>query len=450
MMRMRIAAAAAGVLTLIAGRPGPLLAQTPPSLHAEVDRRAAEIQPRLVEWRRDFHQHPELSNREVRTSKVVASHLTALGLEVRTGVATHGVVGVLKGARPGPVVALRADMDALPVVEEVDVPFKSTVRTTYNNQEVGVMHACGHDLHMSMLMGTATVLAAMRDRLAGTLVFIFQPAEEGVPAGETGGAPQMIAEGALDLPKAEAIFGLHVFSTYHVGDIGVRPGGLMAASDTLQITVRGRQTHGAMPWQGVDPIVVASQIVLGLQTIVSRQAEITKAPAVVSIGRIQGGTRFNIVPDSVTMEGTIRTFDPAMQDAIHARIRRTAEQIAASAGATATVEIARVNPVTWNDPALVERMAPSLQRVTAGRFSATADATTTAEDFAYYQQRIPGLFFFLGVTPRDVDLSTVAANHSPRFYADEGALVTGVRALASLAVDYLAGGTRSPGGPAGR
>jgi amidohydrolase len=450
MMRMRIAAAAAGVLTLIAGRPGPLLAQTPLSLHAEVDRRAAEIQPRLVEWRRDFHQHPELSNREVRTSKVVASHLTALGLEVRTGVATHGVVGVLKGARPGPVVALRADMDALPVVEEVDVPFKSTVRTTYNNQEVGVMHACGHDLHMSMLMGTATVLAAMRDRLAGTLVFIFQPAEEGVPAGETGGAPQMIAEGALDSPKAEAIFGLHVFSTYHVGDIGVRPGGLMAASDTLQITVRGRQTHGAMPWQGVDPIVVASQIVLGLQTIVSRQAEITKAPAVVSIGRIQGGTRFNIVPDSVTMEGTIRTFDPAMQDAIHARIRRTAEQIAASAGATATVEIARVNPVTWNDPALVERMAPSLQRVTAGRFSATADATTTAEDFAYYQQRIPGLFFFLGVTPRDVDLSTVAANHSPRFYADEGALVTGVRALASLAVDYLAGGTRSPGGPAGR
>jgi amidohydrolase len=451
MTRMRIASVAAGAVIMLAGHPGTAAAQTArTSLQADVDRLAAALQPKLVEWRRDFHQHPELSNREVRTSKIVASHLRALGLEVRTGVATHGVVGVLKGARPGPVVALRADMDALPVTEEGDLPFKSTVRTTFNGQDVGVMHACGHDLHMSILMGTASVLAAMRDRLSGTIVFIFQPAEEGVPAGEVGGAPQMIAEGALDSPKVEAIFGLHVFSTAHLGDILVRPGGLMAASDTFQITVRGRQTHGAMPWQGVDPIVVASQIVLGLQTIVSRQLEITKAPAVVSVGQIQGGTRFNIVPDSVRLEGTIRTFDPAMQDVVHARIRRTAEQIAAGAGATSEVEITKGNPVTWNDPALVERMAPSLQRVATGRFNATADATTTAEDFAFYQQRIPGMYFFLGVTPLDVDLSTVAANHSPRFYADEGALVTGVRALASLAVDYLAGGAKVPGGAAGR
>jgi amidohydrolase len=445
-MRLRVAAATA---LLAAGGAGLLWAQDPlAGLHAELDRRAAALQPKLVEWRRDFHQHPELSNREARTAGIVAAHLMRLGLEVRTGVATHGVVGVLTGARPGPVVALRADMDALPVTEEVDVPFKSTVRSTYNGQDVGVMHACGHDLHTAMLMGTAEVLAAMRGQIAGTVVFIFQPAEEGVPAGEQGGAPQMIAEGALDRPAPSAIFGLHVFSSYHVGDIMVRPEGLMAASDTFQITVRGRQTHGAMPWQGVDPIVVASQIVLGLQTIVSRQIELTKAPAVVTVGRINGGSRFNIVPDVVTMEGTIRAFDPAMQTAIHARIRTTAEQIAASAGATATVEIAKINPVTWNDAALVARMAPSLRRVAQAGFSTTCDATTTAEDFAYYQQRIPGVYFFLGVTPANVDLSTVAANHSPRFYADEGALVPGVRALASLAVDYLqqgaAGASRPP------
>jgi amidohydrolase len=408
------------------------------SLVQEIDRLTSQVLPRVVEWRRDFHQHPELSNREFRTSKIVAEHLRRLGMDVRTGVAKTGVVGVLKGAKPGPVVALRADMDGLPVTEEVDLPFRSTARDTYNGQQVGVMHACGHDNHISILMGVAVVLAGMRDRLPGTVKFIFQPSEEGAPDGEEGGAHVMIREGALENPRPGAIFGLHVWPKT-VGQISTRPMGFMAASDTFKIRVRGRQTHGALPWAGVDPVVVSSQIVLALQTIVSRQVDLTVAPAIVTVGRLTSGVRANIVPDSAELEGTIRTFDPKMQEEIHSRMKRTAEMIAQSAGATAEVEITRGNPVTFNDPKLTEQMVPTLRRVAGEGMYAVALPTMPAEDFSFYQKEIPGLFFFLGITPKEADPATVAANHSPRFFADEGALPVGIRALANLAVDYLTG-----------
>jgi amidohydrolase len=408
-------------------------------LDAEVDRRAAQIVSKVVAWRRDIHEHPELSNRETRTADLVAQHLRALGLEVRTGVAHTGVVGVLRGGRPGPVVALRADMDALPVTEEVDVPFASRVRTTYNGQEVGVMHACGHDAHIAMLMGVAEVLAGMRKDLPGTVTFIFQPAEEGAPAGERGGAALMIEEGALDDPRPSAIFGLHVFP-FPAGEIRYRPGGIMAAADAFRIVVRGRQTHGALPWAGIDPIVIASQIVLGLQTITSRQVDLTTAPAIVTVGAINGGLRFNIIPDSVVMLGTIRTFDKAMRNDIHQRLRRTAESIAQSAGATAQITIDTTNGVTYNDPALTEKILPTLRQVAGATHVVLATPTPTAEDFSRYQERIPGVFFFLGITPPGTDPAKAAPNHSPRFYVDETALPVGVKALAHLAVDYLSRG----------
>jgi amidohydrolase len=411
------------------------------AVHERIDALAGQVMPKVIEWRRDFHQHPELGNREVRTARIVAGHLRGLGLEVRTGVAHTGVIGVLRGGKPGPVVALRADMDALPVTEELDLPFKSTVRAEYNGREVGVMHACGHDAHTSMLMGAAEVLAGIKADLPGTIVFIFQPAEEGAPSGERGGAGLMVEEGALDNPRVDAIFGLHVFP-FEAGGIVFRPRGLMAASDTLRIQVRGRQTHGALPWSGVDSIVVASQIVLGLQTIVSRQTDLTAAPAIITIGSFQGGNRSNIIPDTVTMEGTVRTFDPEMQKQIHERIRRTVTGIAEAAGATAETRIHGGNPVTYNDPDLTALMTPTLQRVAAGRFDAATPATTTSEDFAVYQQRVPGMMFFLGVAPKGADPATVEPNHSPRFFVDESALITGVRALASLAADYLAQSSR--------
>jgi amidohydrolase len=420
-------------LTILAASP---LAAQSGRLDAEIDRRAAQIAGKVVAWRRDIHEHPELSNREVRTAQIVAEHLRALGLEVRTGVAHNGVVGVLSGGRPGPVVALRADMDALPVTEQVDVPFASKVRAMYNGQDVGVMHACGHDAHVAILMGVAEVLAGMRRDLPGTVKFIFQPAEEGVPSGEDGGAAMMIAEGALDNPKPGAIFGLHVFP-YPAGELMYRPGGIMASADALRIVVRGRQTHGAQPWSGIDPIVVTSQIVLGLQTITSRQVDITAAPAIVTIGAVNGGVRNNIIPDSVVMIGTIRAFDAAMRRDIWMRVRRTAEGIAQSAGATAIVTIDSGPPVTYNDPALTERMAPTLRRVVGGDNVGISEAKTTAEDFSRYQEKIPGLFFFLGITPPGTDPHTAAPNHSPRFFVDEAALPVGVRALSHLAVDYL-------------
>jgi amidohydrolase len=424
--------------------PTPLLAQAPAAspLAARAHAAVEGVMPKVVAWRRDIHAHPELSNRETRTAKLVAEHLRALGMEVRTGVAHTGVVGVLKGGRPGPVVALRADMDALPVTEETDLPFRSTARGFYNGDSVGVMHACGHDTHVAMLMGAAEVLAGMKDELPGTVVFLFQPAEEGAPPGERGGASVMIEEGALDQPKVDAIFGLHSFAKLPTGTLHVKPAGIMASSDNLRIVVRGRQTHGALPWAGVDPIVVASQIVGALQTITSRQTDVTLAPAIVTVGVIRGGTRFNIVPDSVVMEGTIRAFDEAMQRDIHERVRRIATNVAEASGATAEVTVTIGNPVTYNDAALVERMAPTLRRVAGAENVRTAQVTTTAEDFAHYQKRVPGVYLFLGVTPPDADPATVAANHSPRFMVDEAALPVGVRTLVGLAVDYLGVGSK--------
>jgi len=346
------------------------------------------------------------------------------------------MVGVLKGGRPGPVVALRADMDALPVTEQVDLPFASKVRTEYNGQQVGVMHACGHDNHVAILLGAAEVLAGMRDRLPGTVMFVFQPAEEGAPAGEEGGAPLMLAQGAFDAPTPEAIFGLHV-TPLPVGVIGYHAGGAMAASDGLRIVVHGRQSHAAMPWMGVDPIVAAAQIILGLQTVISRQAELVMAAAVVSIGMINGGVRSNIIPDSVVLVGTIRTLDADMRREIHARVKQTAEQIAAASGARAVVESSYGLPVTVNDPELTRWAVPTLQRVAGAGKAYEAPAMTGAEDFSYYAQKVPGLYVFLGIVPEGQDPRTAPSNHSPLFFADEAALPVGVRALASLAVDYM-------------
>jgi amidohydrolase len=423
------------LLLLLQGAP----AQAPSRFAAQIDARTAAVLPRVVAWRRDIHQHPELSNREFRTARLVADHLTALGLEVRTGVAHTGVVGVLRGGKPGAVVALRADMDALPVTEMVDLPFKSTVRAEYNGQQVGVMHACGHDNHVAILMGVAEVLAGMKAEIPGTVVFLFQPAEEGAPAGERGGAGLMIEEGALRNPVPGAIFGLHVWPEA-LGTITYKPGPFMAASDPLTIVVRGRQTHGAVPWGGVDPIVVASQVVLGLQTIVSRQVNLTHVPAIVTVGSIQGGNRGNIIPDSVVMQGTVRTFDEEMRKDIKQRIRRTAESIAAASGATAEVDVDAEgsNPVTYNDPALTEKMLPTLRRVAGPAGLRLGELSTPAEDFSLYQQKVPGLFVFLGVVPNGQDPAAAAKNHSPRFFADEGALPVGVRTLANLALAWLA------------
>jgi amidohydrolase len=409
------------------------------AVHARLDKAADAVLPKVVAWRRDLHAHPELGNREVRTAAFLAERLRALGYDVRTGVARTGVVGLLRGGRPGAVVALRADMDALPVAEETGLPFASKERGEYGGREVGVMHACGHDFHMAMLLGAAEVLAGMKADLPGAVRIIFQPAEEGVP-GEPGGADVMVREGVLEDPKVDAVFGLHVGITpLEAGSISFRPKGLMAAGNTYSIVVKGRQTHGAMPWAGIDPIVVSSQIVLGLQTVVSRQIDLTSAPAVVTVGTIEGGSRHNIVPDQVRMTGTIRTFDPEMREQILTRVRRTAASIAAASGATAEVTLDEGYPVTWNDPALTDRMTPSLRRVAAGTFNPNAQPTTTSEDFAYYAQKVPALYFFLGVAPKGSDAATWAANHSPRFNPDEAALITGVRALASLAVDFLAG-----------
>ena len=405
-------------------------------LAADVEKISAEINPQVVAWRRDFHKNPELGNRETRTSKIIADELRKLGFEVTTGVATTGVVGVLRGGRPGPVVALRSDMDALPVTEQVDVPFKSTAKAMWNGVETGVMHACGHDNHMAILLGTATALARMKDRLPGTVKVIFQPAEEGPPPGETGGAEQMVKESVLENPKVDAVFGLHVFP-YRSGTIVYRPGPLMASADSFLIKVKGRQTHGAVPWGGVDPIVVGSQIVMGLQTIISRSVNITEAPAVVTVGRFTGGNRSNIVPEEIELEGTIRAFDENVRKDIQRRVGLIATNIAESAGATATVTYSLGYPVTRNDEKLTERMLPTLRRAAGAENVQLGPLTGTAEDFSFFQQKVPGMFFFLGVTPKDQDPSKAAMNHSPLFFADEAALPVGVRVMTNLALDYL-------------
>lgn len=439
MLALAVAAAAEAAPGRPARAQGGRPMSTLDALHDRLDGIAAAVLPEVVAWRRDLHAHPELGNREVRTSAFLAERLRAMGYQVRTGVAKTGVVGLLTGGRPGPVVALRADMDALPVTEETGLPFASTARGEHAGKEVGLMHACGHDLHMAMALGAAHVLASMKADLAGSVKIVFQPAEEGAP-GEAGGAELMVREGVLEDPKVDAMFGLHVGITpEEAGSITFRPRGLMAAGNTFSIVVTGRQTHGAIPWAGVDPIVVASQIVLGLQAIVSRQIDLTEAPAVVTVGTIEGGSRQNIVPDRVRMTGTIRTFDPDMRAEILDRVRRTAAGIAESAGAAAEVHIDEGYPVTWNDPELAARMTPSLRRVAAAAFNPNVKPTTTSEDFSFYGQEVPALFFFLGVAPKGADPAAWEANHSPRFNPDESALITGVRALASLAVDYLSG-----------
>ena len=402
-------------------------------LAESVERRVEAVMPEVVSWRRDLHEHPELGNREFRTAGIIAEHLRELGMEVRTEVAHTGVIGILKGGE-GPVVALRADMDGLPVTELVDLPFASKARGEYLGQDVGVMHACGHDNHVAILMGVAEVLAGMGDELPGTVLFLFQPAEEGTPDGTVGGAELMLQEGAFDEVLPDAVFGLHVFP-YPAGVIATRPGGLMASSDSYKITVTGKQTHGAVPWAGGDPIVTASQIVLGLQTIVSRQLDATLTPSIVTVGKIDGGVRSNIIPESVDLIGTIRTFDAETRLDIHERIRRTATHIAEAAGATAQVDIDLGYGVTRNDPELYQKMAPTLRGVAGSQFI-EAQQTTTAEDFSYFANEAPGLFLFLGVAPEDPSL--VYPNHSPRFYADERALPVGVRALTALTLDFMA------------
>lgn len=424
------------LLVTILAHPSACALASAAGLEAEIDRLAAGIEPQVIAWRRDIHQHPELSNREFRTGKLVADHLESLGLEVRREVAHTGVVGLLRGGLPGAVVALRADMDALPVVEEVDLPFASEVRTTYLGREVGVMHACGHDAHTAILLGVAEVLTAVRERLPGSVLFLFQPAEEGAPPGERGGARLMIEEGALADPEPDAVFALHVIPQYQAGEIAYRSGGAMASSDKLEITVRGRQTHAAYPWLGVDPIAVASRIVLALQALPGRQLD-ARLPSVVSIGAIHGGVRHNIIPEEVELLGTIRTLEPSMQPDLHRRIQTTATKIAESAGASAEVKIRIGYPVTYNDPELVARMEPTLRRVAGADRLRQGLPRTGAEDFSFFGQQVPGFYFWLGVRSPEVAPEDAPSTHSPRFRIDESALVLGVRALANLAVDFL-------------
>ncbi|MEJ8567234.1 amidohydrolase [Elongatibacter sediminis] len=402
----------------------------------ELDRLAADAQDQVVQWRRWFHEHPELSNREVNTAERVAEILRGMGLEPKTGIAHTGITAVIEGGKPGPMVAIRTDMDGLPVTEETGLPFASKQRAEYNGQEVGVMHACGHDAHMAMLLGAAQVLLAVRDELPGSVMLIFQPAEEGAPAGEEGGAELMLKEGIWDERKPEAVFGIHVGINQPGGELSVKPGPLMAASDRYEIRVLGKQTHGARPWNGVDPIVVASQIVLGLQTIASRQVDVTQAPSIISVGRITGGIRNNVIPDSVELEGTIRTFDQAMREDIHAAMERTARGIAESAGAEIEFEIDYGYPPVVNDADLVARMMPTLERVAPVN---SLNPQTVAEDFSFFANETPGVFIFLGNSPPGVDPATQPSNHSPLFTTHEPNMEVGVRAFAHLVVDYLEG-----------
>ena len=402
------------------------------------DKEVKSVENKVIEWRRDIHKHPELSNRETRTAAMVAKHLKSLGMQVETDIAHTGVVGFLKGAKPGPTVMLRADMDALPVTEKTDVPFKSTIVTKYMGEDVGVMHACGHDTHVAMLMGTAEVLAAVKNELHGNIMFVFQPAEEGAPEGEEGGAELMLKQGIFKKHKPEVAFGLHVMSSLNSGQIGYRSGPIMASADSFDITVNGKQTHGSAPWNGVDPISAAAQIVTGVNHIVSRQIDITKEPAIVSFGKIDGGVRDNIIPDSVNMIGTIRNFDMDNRDQIFSNIKTTATHIAMASGAKADVKINKGYPVTINNPALTTQMLPTLKNVAGKDNVLEIPKITASEDFSFYAQEVPGLFFFLGGTPAGQDASKAPYNHSPYFYVDESSFKVGTKALSQLAIDYLA------------
>ena len=407
------------------------------ALAARITRLAAAEQAKVVAWRRDLHEHPELGNEETRTAQLIATQLKSWGLDVQTGVARTGVVGILRGGKPGRTVALRADMDGLPLTESTGLAFASTVKTTYLGQPVGVMHACGHDTHVAMLLGAAEVLSQVRQDLPGTVKFIFQPAEEGSLPGTVGGAKLMVQEGVLDKPKVDAIFGLHIWATAPVGQLQYRPRGEMASSDRFTIKVLGRGAHGAKPWASVDPVVTAAEIITALQTIVSRQVDLTQDAAVVTVGTVQAGVRYNVIPPDATLSGTIRAFSPQTQEQIWAAIRRTAAGIAAANGATAEVGIEPYVPVTFNDPALTAQMLPTLQRAAGAANVLEIKAVTGAEDFACYQEKVPGLFFFLGGMTPGTDPATVADHHTAGFRVDESAFPLGVKTLAMLAADYL-------------
>jgi amidohydrolase len=438
----RIAVLAAALIA--ASNAPPALAQE----RAEVASAAQKLQPEVLAWRRDIHQHPELGNREVRTSKLVADHLRELGLEPKTGIATTGVTAVLKGGKPGPRIALRADMDALPVTERNDLPFASKATATFRGETTGVMHACGHDAHTSVLMGVAEALVAMKDELPGEVLFVFQPAEEGPPDGEEGGAEQMLVEGVFRDFKPEAVFGLHVFSTLNAGQIGVHSGPTMAASDRFNIVVKGRQTHGSRPWGGIDPVVATADLIGSAQSIVSRRQNISRLPVVVSFGAIKGGIRYNIIPDNVELVGTIRTFDEGMRQAVFADLKNVAEHVSAAHGATVDAKVpdTKGNPVTVNDPALTARMLPSLEKVAGQGNVVDPGLTMGAEDFSFYAREVPGLFFFVGATPKGQDPMKAPSNHSPEFFLDESALDLGLRALLQVSLDYLHGSNPPPAG----
>ena len=395
-----------------------------------------KLNKKVIQWRHEIHQNPELSNREFKTAEKVAAHLKSLGMEVQTGIAHTGVVGVLKGKKPGKVLALRADMDALPVTEQNDLSFRSTVQATYNGKETGVMHACGHDTHVAILMGVAELLAVNTD-FAGTVKFIFQPAEEGAPEGEEGGADLMIAEGVLENPKVDAIFGLHINSGTHVGKVRYRPQGIMASSQRFVINVKGKQAHGSQPWMSVDPILISAKIVDGLQSIISRNAELTKEAAVISVGSIHSGIRFNIIPEEAQMIGTIRTLDKEMKEVIRNRMKELVPKIAQAYGGEAEVIIQDGAPITYNDPDLTSQMIPSIERVLGKDKVEVVNAVTGAEDFSYFQQEIPGFYFFLGGTPKTLPETEAPSHHTPNFFIDDSALIYGVNVLTAMVKDYL-------------
>ena len=410
----------------------PLFAQGQKKLETQYQ----SIEEKVIQWRHDIHQHPELSNREFNTAQKVADHLRSLGMEVQTGVAHTGVVGILKGKKPGKVVALRADMDALPVTERNALPYRSQVVSEYNGQQVGVMHACGHDTHVAILMGAAEILAK-NNNFAGTVKFIFQPAEEGAPDGERGGAKYMIEEGVLQNPPVDAIFGLHINSGTHVGKIRYKPRGTMAASQRFVIDILGKQAHGSTPWQSVDPIVTAAQIINGLQTLISRNSELTKEAAVVSVGSIHSGVRFNIIPESLQMIGTIRTLDRDMKEVIRERMKTLVTSIAEAHGAMATVNIQDGTDITYNDPDLTQFAVKSLHKVAGEDNVLLMQAITGAEDFSYFQSQVPGFFFFLGGTPLDMAEEDAPSHHTPDFIVDDASMLLGVKAMTQLTLDYL-------------
>jgi len=400
------------------------------------DKEYRAIEPKVIEWRRDFHKHPELSNREFRTASKVAEHLRSLGLTVQTEVAKTGVIGILEGTKPGKVIALRADMDALPIIERNDLPFKSTAKSEFLGQEVGVMHACGHDTHTAILMGVAEILSKNRDKIKGTVKFIFQPAEEGPPPGEEGGALLMIKEEALKNPDVDAIFGLHINSQTPVGVIRYKPGGTMAAAQSFEIKVQGKQSHGSQPWAGVDPILISAKIIDGLQTIISRESELTNEAAVITVGKISSGVRFNIIPESAEMIGTIRTLDYDMQAHINRRMKEMVPAIAKAYGGDATITINNATEITYNDHDLVAQMLPSMERVAGKENVQIQKAVTGAEDFSYFQKEIPGFYFFLGgMTPGN---EQSFPHHTPDFIIDDSGMLLGVKALTEMALDFLA------------